>query len=76
MVNLLYLGVPLALLVLLALVFTLRGHRPRSMEGEVEEFSRGLRALAPPRPGGPVTLRGAGTNSTSRAPPRGGSRPG
>jgi hypothetical protein len=45
--NLLYVAVPLVLVLLVSVVMAARGRRPTSVESGVEEFSRGLRALAP-----------------------------
>jgi hypothetical protein len=39
--------VPLVLVLLVSVVMAARGRRPTSVESGVEEFSRGLRALAP-----------------------------
>ena len=47
MTNLLYVAVPVVLVLLVSLVMSVRGRRPSSVESGVEEFSRGLRALAP-----------------------------
>jgi hypothetical protein len=45
--NLLYVAVPVILVLLVSLVIAARGRRPTSVESGVEEFSRGLQALAP-----------------------------
>jgi hypothetical protein len=45
--NLLYVAVPLVLVLVVSVVMAARGRRPTSVESGVEEFSRGLRALAP-----------------------------
>jgi hypothetical protein len=45
--NLLYVAVPVVLVLLVSVVMAARGRRPTSVESGVEEFSRGLRALAP-----------------------------
>ncbi|HEY3703355.1 MAG TPA: hypothetical protein VGL32_13920 [Acidimicrobiales bacterium] len=47
MTNLLYVAVPVVLVLLVSVVMAARGRRPTSVESGVEEFSRGLRALAP-----------------------------
>ncbi len=53
MANLLYVAVPLAFTIMVAVVISLARRRPRSMENAMEAFSRELGALAPgPRPSG------------------------
>jgi hypothetical protein len=47
MTNLLYVAVPVLLVLLVSVVMAIRGRKPTSVESGVEEFSRGLRALAP-----------------------------
>jgi hypothetical protein len=53
MSNLIYLVIAAGLSVLGSLVLWLRHRQPRSMEAGMQQFARGLRALAPedaPRP--------------------------
>ena len=52
MINLLYLGLAVAVSLLASVVMVLRNRRPRSLESGVQEFSRELRALAPDTPVG------------------------
>lgn len=47
MINLLYVGLALAVTLMVSLVVVLRNRRPRSLQSGVEEFARELRALAP-----------------------------
>lgn len=47
MENLVYLGGAVVFVVLVSLVLLLRERKPTSVESDVEEFSRGLRAIAP-----------------------------
>jgi hypothetical protein len=46
-INLLYVGLAIAVSLVASLVVVLRNRRPRSLEAGVAEFSRELRALAP-----------------------------
>lgn len=45
--NLAYVAGAVVVMVVLSLVVVLRSRKPRSVEANVESFSRGLRALAP-----------------------------
>ena len=47
MSNLLYLVIAVVLSLLGSLVLYMRARQPRSMEAGMEQFARGLRALAP-----------------------------
>ncbi|HVA42614.1 MAG TPA: hypothetical protein VNF50_03955 [Acidimicrobiales bacterium] len=50
MINLLYVGLAVAVTGLGSLIMVLRNRRPRSLQSGVEEFARELRALAPEPP--------------------------
>ncbi|MHB1913151.1 MAG: hypothetical protein ACYCTI_14005 [Acidimicrobiales bacterium] len=50
MINLLYVGLAVAVTGLGSLIVVLRNRRPRSLQSGVEEFARELRALAPEPP--------------------------
>lgn len=47
MINLLYVGLAVAVSVVVSLVMVVRNRRPRSLESGVDEFARELRALSP-----------------------------
>lgn len=75
MLNLLYLAVPLALVVLVWAAVSLRARQPKTMESSVQQFSRGLSALAPsgdqmgasdPADGGAGRRRAPGAVARSR----------
>jgi len=47
LINLLYVGLAVAVTGLGSLIMVLRNRRPRSLQSGVDEFARELRALAP-----------------------------
>jgi hypothetical protein len=47
LINLLYVGLALAVSALVSLIVVVRNRRPRSLQSGVEDFARELRALAP-----------------------------
>ncbi|MDA8081095.1 MAG: hypothetical protein M0Z96_05735 [Actinomycetota bacterium] len=49
MANLLYLGIPVAILVMVGLVISLRERRPRPIATDVDEFARSMKALSSTR---------------------------
>lgn len=49
MMNLLYVGVPVALAIVASCIVMALGRRPRSVESDVADFARGLDALSPER---------------------------
>ncbi len=49
MANLLYLGIPVAILVLVGLVISLRERRPRPISTDIDDFARSMKALSSSR---------------------------
>lgn len=49
MTNLLYLGIPAVVLILVGLVITFRERRPSPISSDVENFSRSMKALSSSR---------------------------
>lgn len=59
MANLLYLGIPVAILVLVGLAISLRERRPRPIATDIDDFARSMRALS--------SSRGSRQSSRSRS---------
>ncbi|MDA8271339.1 MAG: hypothetical protein M0Z39_08025 [Actinomycetota bacterium] len=55
MTNLLYLGIPVAILVLVGLVISIRERRPRPVETDVDDFARSMKALSSSRGSRPAS---------------------
>lgn len=49
MTNLLYLGIPAAVLILVGIVISIRERRPRPITSDVDSFSRSMKALSSSR---------------------------
>lgn len=53
MTNLLYLGIPAVILVLIGLAISIRERRPSRINTDVDNFSRSMKALSSSRGGRP-----------------------
>lgn len=63
MSNLLYLGIPAVVLILVGLVISLRERRPKPITEDIDSFSRSMKALS--------TSRSARSGTNSRRPDAG-----
>ncbi len=63
MANLLYLGIPVAILALIGLAISLKERRPRRITSDIDDFAKSLNALSSTRFSRPKSHTTRGTDA-------------